>query len=477
MNSAWQRISLWIFTVLLLASAGVAAPSPDSLWAGFATADITPPLGTDLCGYGYYTDRKATEVRDHLLARAVVLESAGKRIAIVGTDLVAVTLQQTEEVRKEVAKVTGIPGSDIMVTATHTHSGPATITCISCGENDPKYLSTLPSKIAQAVILASAKLQPVTVSFGEGRVEGVAMNREYDGGPIDEKVRVLKFMHGSQVVGFIAHYTVHPVVLGPDSHLITGDLVEEAEDKVVRDYPGAVAVFLQGAAGDINPVVCSLPPKEGVAKLEELSGLLAGGIREALKSTSPLNVSPVAMEAREVRLPRVVPDRALVVLRLDDAERWLKRTDLPDDFRREIRFQKESALAVLDRFDHPPLTETVSEIQVARLGEMLIVGCPGELFFALGQQTASLLPGFKVLVTAYADDYIDYFPTPDRYDLTGLGTGWATTRDQQAKYSYDYAAYYDPWFLGQFHLRSDVGDVLVQAMVKLARDVGEVNKP
>jgi hypothetical protein len=336
---------------------------------------------------------------------------------------------------------------------------------------DEKYLSNLPSKIAQAIIVASRSLHPVSMSFGEARVEGVAVNREYEGGPVDENVRVLKFMRGSRLAGFIAHYTVHPVVFGPESHLISGDLVEVAEDKVVSDYPGAVGIYLQGSAGDINPVSCCLPEKEGLVKLEQLSDLLADRIREALRSASSVNADPVDMDARKISLPRVPPDRSLVVLRMLDAEGWLKRTDLPEDLRREVRFQRDSAAAVLDRFDHPPLTETVSEIQVARVGEVLIVGCPGELFITLGKQTVGLLPGYKVLVAGYTNDLVDYIPTEDKYDLTGLGSGSATIRDHRGKYSYDYAAYFDPWFYGEFHLRPDVGDILVQAMVKLARDV------
>lgn len=466
-----RKMMLCMLVMPFLGISGFSAAPSNSLRAGFATTDITPPLGVDLCGYGYYLDRKATAVQDHLLARAAVFESGGRRIAIVGTDLVGVTLQITEAVRKEVARATGIPGAHVMVNATHTHSGPATLTCISCGEMDDKYLSTLPGKIAQAIILASQRLQAVRTSYGEAKVEGVALNREYEGGPIDEYVRVLKFMRGNRLAGFISHYTVHPVIFGPESHLITGDLVEVAEDKVLSDYPGAVGIYLQGPAGDINPVTCCLPEKEGLVKLDQLSNLLANGMRVALNSAAPVNTDPVNMDAREISLPRVPPDRSLVVLRMLDAERMLKRKDLSEDMRGEIRFQRDSAAAVLNRFDHPPLTETVSEIQVARLGDLLIVGCPGELFITLGKQTADLLPGYKVLVDGYTNDLVDYFPTQDKYDLIGGASGWAAGGATVGKYTYDYAAYFDPWFYGEFHLGSNVGDVLVQGMVKLARDV------
>ena len=96
----------FLMIVLCLTLSGSAAGTSNSLRAGFATTDITPPLGVDLCGYGYFLDRKATSVHDPLRARAVVFEMGGERIALVGTDLVGVTLEETNAVRAEVARAT-----------------------------------------------------------------------------------------------------------------------------------------------------------------------------------------------------------------------------------------------------------------------------------------------------------------------------------------------------------------------------------
>lgn len=395
----------------------------------------------------------------------MVLEFGGKRIAFVGNDLVAVTQELTQKVRTDVERATGIPGERVFVNTTQTHSGPASRTWLGeteLGEIDKSYLSDLHLKIASAIITASQKLQPVTMSYGEAPVEGVARNREYEGGPIDKNVKVIKFMHRNQLLGFAAYYSVHPNILGRGSTLISGDLVAVATNKVVSDYPGSVGIFLQGSTGDQSPLYSGLPAEEGLIKLEQLSNLLADGIRRALQNASPVRVDSVDMKARGINLPTVPPDQSLVVLRLLDAERWLKRTDIPEDLRGEFLFQRDSARAVLDRFNQGPLAQTSCEIQVARMGDVLILGHPFELFIKLGNQMVELLPGYKVLVTSGTGDTLEYMPTEDKFDVQ-------LTRGE--RYSYSFSAYQVPWQNGEFPFRPDAGDILVQEMVKLARDV------
>ena len=125
------------------------------LRAGFATTDITPPLGLELSGFGPYLERKGTAVHDPLMAHAVVFEVGGQKMAIVGCDLLGMPLGIIKKVRQIVVRETTIPENRIMVSATHTHSGPAIPKLIGWGAQDEQFLSDLPSKVAQAIITAS----------------------------------------------------------------------------------------------------------------------------------------------------------------------------------------------------------------------------------------------------------------------------------------------------------------------------------
>ncbi|MBI3665289.1 MAG: neutral/alkaline non-lysosomal ceramidase N-terminal domain-containing protein [Acidobacteria bacterium] len=457
----WQT-SFSFFSRVLVLGLVLGIPGfafPDGLRAGFATADLTPPLGVEMGGFGYNLGRTGDAVHDPILARAAVFELNGKRMAMVGCDLGGISLEVTEKVRREVEKETGIPGQRVMVGTTHSHSAPVVANWIGVGKPDAKYLSEVHLRIASAVIAASRKLQPVTVSYGQAAVEGVARNREYKDGPVDPYVRVLKFTGpSSELAGFIANYSVHSVVMSERTRLFTGDLTGVSVNMVMNDHPGAIGIFLQGSCGDINPVYAHMPQDESLQKLEMLANLLAGDIRVALEKASAVEVHAIHMDARRIALPLEPPDKAMVMDRMQTAEGLLKYPDLPERLRRELEYRRDSARAVLERFHRPPLTEKVSEVQVGLLGDVVIAANPGETFLVFGQKTAELIKHYKVIVTGYTNDYVGYIPSADRYVV-----------DEQKGLSYP--AYLTPWINGEFRFREDVGDVLVAEMVKLAGDV------
>jgi hypothetical protein len=83
----------------------------------------------------------------------------------------------------------------------------------------------------------------------------VARNRECADGPLDPNVRVLKFTRVSGgLAGFIANYSVHPVVMAEKTRMFTGDLTGVATNQLMAEHPDSVGIFLQGSCGDIDPI-------------------------------------------------------------------------------------------------------------------------------------------------------------------------------------------------------------------------------
>lgn len=112
---------------------------------------------------------------------------------------------------------------------------------------------------------------------------------------------------------------------------------------------------------------------------------------------------------------------------------------------------------MLDRFNRTPVDEKASEIQVLRIQDVLILTDLAELFITFANQIAERLPAWKVWVAGYANDYVGYIPSADRYDLTAE--------------RFSYPAYFAPMMNGEFRFREDVGDVLVQNLVELAHEI------
>src|SRR6185437_16965194 len=100
------------------------------LTAGSAAIDITPPVGTHLAGQ--FQDRIAESIHDPLYARALVLDDGTTRLAVVACDLLALKRTTVARARELAAAQTGIPAGHIMVTASHTHTGPPTTDIFPC---------------------------------------------------------------------------------------------------------------------------------------------------------------------------------------------------------------------------------------------------------------------------------------------------------------------------------------------------------
>ncbi|GAI90376.1 unnamed protein product, partial [marine sediment metagenome] len=123
---------------------------PD-LRAGTAKVNITPPTGTELSGY-VLREQPSLGIHDPLYARALVLEHDGHTIALVSCDLLALRDDSVRAIRTIASQQTGIPPSNIMLSCTHTHSGPATIFLRNCGSVNGEWLIELQRRIAQTVV-------------------------------------------------------------------------------------------------------------------------------------------------------------------------------------------------------------------------------------------------------------------------------------------------------------------------------------
>ena len=242
--------------------------------AGFGRSDITPRFGVQLAGYGPYRNREVREVLAPLKARAVWLQSGRSRALIVSLELCGLTRELDQRIREAAGRAVRLDPQKVFLSVTHTHSAPSVGGMFGWGEADPLYVETLPARVVPAA--REAKRNAVSVEWREAAVpaEGIAVNRETDAGfalnadfaariktgwrperpeHTDPTVRVLAAFADGELCGLLHHFGCHPVVYGEKTHAIHGDFVGNACDRLEQKHPGAVAVFLPGALGDINP--------------------------------------------------------------------------------------------------------------------------------------------------------------------------------------------------------------------------------
>src|SRR5215216_561013 len=168
-----------------------------ALKAGAAHVDITPPHGHRFSSWGLRTG-VAVGTHDPLLAQALVLDDGERMVAIVAVDLGNVAREFTDDVRRRVQALTGIPSEAVLINASHTHSGPPGIprrSGISLGGDTPGYdgyAAVLPDLVAGAVFSAYYHRRGARIGAGVGRAAGISTNRVHRDDAIDDSVSVLR---------------------------------------------------------------------------------------------------------------------------------------------------------------------------------------------------------------------------------------------------------------------------------------------
>jgi hypothetical protein len=392
--------------LLLLAAAGPAAaqPCPDCLEAGAARAPLGVPAGAPLAGYGSLPRRllfpdvldrhphafwlePSRGMRDTLAARALVLQSAGRRVAWVAVDLIAVDHTFTADVEARL-HAAGVPELTLIVSASHTHSGPgsfvdsALLGWLALDRVDADVREALLGAVVAAIRQADAARGPARLATASVTAPPLVRSRLRQ--PLDHEMLVVR-VTGAQgePIALLWNYAIHGTTLGARNLLLSGDVMGEATARLERELAVPV-LFVNGAVGDVSPA------GHGEGATVEIGAELALTAQAGWSSATPITRPTLAVGATTVALP---PPR----LSLRNCLRgWAPRgAELPLG-------------SVLPR-------ET--RLTAVAVGDTGWVTFPGELQTSLGREIKTAAGAVRhPLVAGLSNDYLGYFVTPDEYD-------------------------------------------------------------
>ncbi len=219
--------------------------------AGYGIVEITPPLGVELAGYGYYLGRKCDSVRDPLFFRAVLLERGTERQLIVSCDVLGLSQSLSDRIIEEAAAFS-VPRERVMIVSVHTHTGPAIRYHHGCGNPDPDYVASLTSRVRPLLEAASADLAEVTsMTFARAPVSGdYVYNRAIPDGPVDREARGFFLERKNALPVWLLSAACHGVFLKCVS-CVSADFSGELHRLCER--AGARSIYLNGLCGDIDP--------------------------------------------------------------------------------------------------------------------------------------------------------------------------------------------------------------------------------
>ena len=410
---AFLKITLLLFVIVL--SDGIFCPACQAaLKAGCARVDITPPVGVWLSGYSA-RNKPSESTSDALFAKALVLDDGQNKIAIVSADLLWVPLETTNEVRGIVKQKIGIPENNVLICATHTHFGPKVEKIrkdwpdTAASKVDRAYVQKLTKGLADSILTAAKNTGTAKLGVVKGDISEIVYNRRTkrpDGtvamtfrlppadpnlvfGPIDPEVAILRVEDtNSSLLAAIVNYACHPVCGATDNqefYSISADYPGYTA-RIVEQMEGGTCLFTLGTAGNMNPVRI-----EGENHRSRIGKALGGEVLRRLQFVSTCGDIALKATKKQVILP-------------------LKK-DLPPERITDVNKPEESL---------------TTEIQVLRIGDIYILGLPGEVLVEIGLEIKKEAGIENLLIISLSNDACGYVCHSRAYDEGGYEPGWGT---------------------------------------------------
>ncbi|MBL4701523.1 MAG: hypothetical protein JKX85_09725 [Phycisphaeraceae bacterium] len=404
-----------------------------TIQTGAASVIITPPLGTQIQGAGI-ADQPAKVVRDQLEANAVYFRSDDQTVLLISCDVAVLTTDFVIATRVAIGDAIGLNDSDVIISATHTHSGPSVMKTDFDKPVEDGFLKTL---CKQLIVLAKQAKQaavPSKIGWGLGNaavgynrrccwsdgshsMHNPALRTDFTGfeGPGDpDHVAIFACDADGKLLAVIHQNTAHPTTFFSEK-CFSSDFPGEARSHI-RDSLGEIPVlFFNGALGDVcRRDVMTKGQVETVEQILKRCGHLLAGETLRLFHESPLHDKVafghvyVDMLA-DVRLP--APDRLTL------ARETISQMQQGKEGGGMNRIFAWGITSLQDEFGENP-TDTL-RLHVLRIGDVALVTQPTELYCQFGLDIKRRSPAPITAVCSVADGYAGYCPT--LYSIIGGG--------------------------------------------------------
>ena len=396
-------IRTFLLSLLIFIACGVAGAV--GIRAAAGKVAITPVGTMWLNGYAS-REKPATGMVHDLWAKVLVIEETeNNRVIIVTVDLLGLSHEIVEAVYSQLAVKYHINRSQLIMNASHTHSGPVIWPCLDVvfKFNDAEqaavvaYSQVVTKKIVDLVSEAMGKLIPAKLSTGRGSA-GFAVNRRNlrdhnNNGPTDNDVLVLKVadLKGAPMAVLFG-YACHNTTVVDDNYLFNGDYAGFAQLELEKNNPGMVGLFLMGCGGDQNP------EPRGTLAIAKIHGTaLAGVVQNVLAGTmKAINASPSTSFANTDLVFRPF-DLARYQQDATGSNKFLQR-------RAALMLQAYNKGWEIGKFRYP--------VQALRFGnDLTILALSGEVVVDYSLKAKKLFSGENLFVEGYCNEVTCYIPS------------------------------------------------------------------
>ena len=436
---------MWRLLASLLLIGSVAPVRAGDLKAGAFAIDVTPvkfPVSVN----GNFSDKKVSSANDPLHARCLVLDDGTTKLAIVVVDSCMIPRELMDAAKALAAKTTGIPATNMLISATHTHTAP-TLGGVFQSEPEKEYIAFLTQKIADGIETAHKNRAPAKLAWGVAEEPNQVFNRRWKmkpgvknldpfggdtdkvrmnpprmsadllepAGPTDPRVTVLSVRTADdKPLALFANYSLHYV---GDLPALSADYFGVFADSAaakLKAGPGFVGALSNGTSGDVNNI--NFKAEAQKTKPGERCRLVADAVATAAvkaleKAEYRANVTLKAV-TKEIELGVRKPTAAEV----KRAEEILEKAKGRDLKGADEVYARETVLMA----KYPDAVKV--QLQVLVVGETAVVAIPCEVFSEIGLAIKKAGPFKTTCVVSLANGYFGYLPTPAQHALGGYET-------------------------------------------------------
>jgi Neutral/alkaline non-lysosomal ceramidase. len=284
----------------------------NQLKVGVGREIITPKIGARL--YGYALDVFGTSVNDELTATAIALQHNGQSAVLISATVCLINNNLSNEIRKKVSKKINVPAEHIVLSSTHTHSGPGTEGVTGWGEIDRTYCDEIfIPQLIKAAETAFGTLEEATLGTATIKSE-IGINRrqlnrdnsiclgQNPWGSYDPNLTVLSFRNlAGKPIANLIHYGAHCTAAGKNKEM-TRDWAGIMIDRLETES-GAITAFFNGTEGDVGPRLTNGLTTGNINYVRELGGLAAQDAIKAYRLIKEFRSVPLHCTTDEIRLP------------------------------------------------------------------------------------------------------------------------------------------------------------------------------
>ncbi len=404
------------------------------LKAGAATVDITPQESHFLYGYPF-VERMSTGTHDALLSSAVYLTDGNTQVMFISNDVIYLDKSSVARIRRSISEKTGIPQSNILIGATHTHSAPVTVDLI-ISANDPvvpkvdkNLLKFVEKGAIEAGNRAFEKAKPAEIGFVTADATGVGTNRHDPSKEKDMDVPVMSVRNkNNEFIACMLVCSMHPTILHEDSTLYSSDFPhyvrETLQNKILgKDCP---VIYFTGTAGNQSPR--HVTQANTFAEAKRIGEIVAESVIAQLSGDVLYRSdTPIVSARKPIELPkRRFPPVEWAERHRNEKKQRFESLKTSSKVAQEIRtaevdwFGSEellylSTLAQTDSLEKVYESCLPAEIQIIRISDRAFIAWPGEVFVEYGLELKKRFP--KISLITYANGELQgYIVTEEAHE-------------------------------------------------------------